>query len=111
MRIMLHTFKAKIDRETTHKKQRTERHVVIRKLLIPYLVPKDDKRLFNEEEKRIIWDTSKDKTCAICRRKVSDFEEYEPDHIKPHSKGGLTVIPNGQITHKTCNRAKKATYH
>jgi len=92
--------------QTTHKKQRTERQMVIRKLLIPLLTPKDVKRGFTDEEKRIIWDQS-DKICAICKKKVSSFDDYEPDHRDPHSKGGPTIISNGQVTHRTCNRAKK----
>jgi 5-methylcytosine-specific restriction endonuclease McrA len=91
--------------QTTHKKQRTERHTVIRKLFIPFLTPKDAKRGFTDEEKRIIWDQS-DKICGVCRRKVSSFEEYEPDHMKAHSKGGFTVINNAQVSHRSCNRAK-----
>ncbi|MGI0091414.1 MAG: HNH endonuclease signature motif containing protein, partial [Nitrososphaerales archaeon] len=101
-------FVATITAQTTHKKQRVERNSVIRHLLIMHLVPKDNKRLFNEEEKRIIWDIAKDKKCVICGEKVLDFDDYEPHHDKPHSKGGLTEINNGRIAHKKCNRSKGA---
>ncbi len=34
------------------------------------------------------------------------MDDYELDHILPHSKGGKTELKNSQITHKTCNAKK-----
>jgi 5-methylcytosine-specific restriction endonuclease McrA len=101
-------FATKVIAQTTHKKQRTERDAVIRKLIIPFLTIKDSRRLFNEEEKRAIWDSSKSKKCAICGKVVSRFEEYEPHHSVPHAKGGRTEIGNAQVTHSRCNKSKGA---
>lgn len=74
-------------------------------LHLPYLIPKDNKRTFNDEQRQLAWDLSKDKKCAICRKKV-EWTDYELDHKKPYSKGGKTELTNAQITHKSCNASK-----
>lgn len=93
-----------VEKRTTHKATRQKRYKIVRELLIPFLIAKDKRRDFNDEERRIAWDNS-DKKCAICGKKV-DWEEYELDHIKPFSKGGKTSLENSQITHKSCNAKK-----
>jgi len=82
------------------------RHKVLRELIEPLLIKTDKNRSFTETQKQFIWHMSKDKRCAICGKIVAKYEDYEPDHIIPWSKGGLTTIENAQITHKKCNRSK-----
>jgi len=94
-----------IDRRTTNKENRIKRHEVIRKILIPFLISKDKRRNFNDEERRILWIMSEDKKCGICGKPV-EWNDYEIDHIVPHSQGGLTELQNAQITHKSCNASK-----
>lgn len=36
-------------------------------------------------------------------------ERLEADHIHPHSRGGQTALPNGQMLCRTHNRMKRAT--
>jgi len=43
--------------------------------------------------------------CAECGIAVSE-ESFEADHIKPWSKGGRTIIANGQILCSVCNHRK-----
>ncbi len=93
-----------VEKRTTHKATRQKRYEIVRELLIPFLIAKDKRRDFNDEERRIAWNNS-DKKCAICGKKV-DWDEYELDHIKPFSKGGKTSLENSQITHKSCNAKK-----
>jgi hypothetical protein len=92
---------------TTLEEPRKTRDRVTRSLLIPHLVPKDPKRSFTEEEKRIIWDLSPSKTCAFCGQKVETFEDYEPNHKVRHTDGGKTEISNGEVAHRRCNRSDK----
>ena len=49
---------------------------------------------------------SKEKRCVICGKIVERYEDYEPDHKIPWSKGGPTTIENAQITHRDCNKRK-----
>jgi hypothetical protein len=93
--------------QTTDKEKRLRRIKIIRELVIPFLVAKDIRREFNEEERRIAWGRSADKKCAICQKVVS-WDEYHLDHIIPHIKGGKTELSNSQITHKKCNLEKSS---
>ena len=94
-----------VEKRTTHKSTRQRRYEIIRSLLIPFLIARDTRRDFNEEERRIAWALSKNKKCAICGKTV-DWKDYELDHKTPHSKGGKTELKNAQITHKSCNVKK-----
>ncbi|MBQ9160843.1 MAG: HNH endonuclease [Methanobrevibacter sp.] len=44
--------------------------------------------------------------CAICGQPIKDMKDCTIDHIRPISKGGLTIIENCQLSHKKCNQAK-----
>jgi 5-methylcytosine-specific restriction endonuclease McrA len=92
--------------QTTNKDSRQKRFETIKDLLIPFLVAKDSRRGFNEDERRIVWVKSDNKKCAICGKTISDYTDYELDHKIPHSKGGKTELKNAQITHKICNAKK-----
>ncbi|MFH1257045.1 MAG: DUF262 domain-containing protein [Candidatus Diapherotrites archaeon] len=92
---------------TTNQSQRKKRVNVIRQLIIPFLIAKDHKRNFTEEERRIFWNMAKEKKCALCKDEVK-WAEYELDHITPHTKSGKTELQNAQITHKKCNASKGA---
>jgi hypothetical protein len=73
--------------------------------LLPYTIAKDARRDFTEEQRQYVWDMSPDKRCAICNKTV-EWNDYECDHKKPHTKGGQTIVANGQITHRFHNRSK-----
>ena len=83
------------------------RCTIIKELIKPLLIKTDERRFFTETQKQFIWHRHENKICSICNKKVEKYEDYEPDHIKPWSKGGLTTIENGQISHCSCNRSKK----
>ena len=40
-----------------------------------------------------------ERICAICGDEIESYDEYQLDHINPHSEGGRTVIENGQLSH------------
>ena len=71
------------------------------------LVPKDPKRLFNYWEKLAVYQRDKG-TCAECD-KLTPFDKGTVDHVTPHSKGGLTIIENGQWMCTDCNLKKSGT--
>ncbi len=89
---------------TNDKAQREIRNKILRKLLIGFLIPKDKKRNFTEEERMIIWAKS-DKRCCECKNKIT-YEQYHADHIDPHSKGGKTILDNSQVLCNGCNLKK-----
>jgi len=89
---------------SNNKNQREKRNRILRSLIIPFLISRDKKRNFTEEERMIIWAKSNRK-CVLCSKEVI-WDDYEADHKDAHSKGGKTILENGQVTHKTCNASK-----
>ena len=102
----LQKYLSTIHQETNKKYQRLTRTLILVSMIEPALTEYDTQRCFSLDQKNLIWERNTDKTCALCGNVVGSFDEYEPDHINPHSKGGKTVISNGQITHRLCNREK-----
>lgn len=84
---------------------RNQRKLILSKILDVYFTTTDPKRAFTEEERIIAWNTS-NKICGICNKEIRTFNEYDLDHIVPHSRGGKTNLNNAQVTHLSCNRAK-----
>ena len=100
------TYLSSISMEVNKKGQRTRRTAIIISMIEPALTEHDKQRLFSKDQKDLIWNLSKDKICKICGKVVENFEDYQPDHITPHSKGGRTTLTNGQVTHAKCNKKK-----
>ena len=46
--------------------------------------------------------------CQSCGEPLS--RDFHADHVKPHSKGGSTIVDNGQALCPTCNLKKGAKY-
>ena len=65
---------------------------------------KDSKRLFDENQKTVIWRRD-NKECQQCSCEV-EFKDMHADHIMPHSKGGQTTVENGQTLCAKCNLSK-----
>lgn len=86
-------------------KQRQKREDILRGVLESLFEKKDSKRSFSKEQRRLIWNSEDDPKCDVCKKAVT-WEDFSADHIKPHSKGGKTNIPNAAITHKFCNARK-----
>lgn len=71
------------------------------KFLGDSLIPKDTTRLFNDLEKRyIFW--RDEENCQVCNFKA-DWSNSEAHHVKPHVKGGRTVVENGALVHSGCH--------
>jgi len=92
------------------KEMREVRRQIVNDLLAPGLTraTKDPQRFFSDEQKRYIWEVASPKMCALCGQQVARYEDYEPDHVIPHSQGGRSTIVNGQVAHEICNQKKGA---
>ena len=72
----------------------------------PDISLKDATRSFSHEEKIAIWIIG-GKKCTDCGKNIP-FEDMEPDHVRPHSHGGQTVLKNAQALCVSCNRSRQA---
>jgi hypothetical protein len=86
-------------------KQRQKREEILKGILESLYEKKDKSRIYSREQRRLIWNSEDEPKCAICGKTVT-WEDYTADHIKPHSKGGKTVISNAALTHRFCNSKK-----
>jgi 5-methylcytosine-specific restriction endonuclease McrA len=62
-------------------------------------------RLFNKRQ-RLMMLFRQAGRCAACSNRLS--AGFHADHVKPYSKGGQTVIQNGQALCPMCNLKKGA---
>lgn len=77
---------------------------------------KDEKRAFSEEQRIAIY-LNNDGLCQHCLKEGLPenearvlWSEFEADHVLPHSKGGQTLIDNGQVLCRLHNKQKGASY-
>ena len=99
-----------------------ERDIILRQIFFEYLKAQnvslatlDNKRLFNEAEKIIIYRRDK----GLCQQCLKDgkpeneaqvsWTQYQADHIFPYAKGGQTIIDNAQVLCVYHNVRKSAT--
>lgn len=83
---------------------------MLRKLFeaVPDIQLKDDQRLFSHEQRLAIFRRDK----GFCQAKLKcegikcEWDAWEADHVLPWSKGGETVVSNGQVACLACNSAK-----
>ncbi|MBR1090794.1 DUF262 domain-containing protein [Bradyrhizobium manausense] len=78
---------------------------------VPNIEPKDPQRGFSHEQRLAIFR----RDSGICQLKLRcdgvkvGWEHWHADHKLPHSKGGKSVVSNGQVACPDCNFAKGAT--
>jgi len=72
----------------------------------PDTVAKDKKRSFSYEERELLL-MRQNYCCAECKKAIS-IDTSEADHIKEHTKGGVTRLGNGQALCMDCHRKKTA---
>jgi len=99
-----------------------ERDIILRQIFFEYLKTQnvsltllDNKRLFNEAEKIIIYRRDK----GLCQQCLKDgkpeneaqvtWTQYQSDHIFPYAKSGQTTIDNAQVLCVYHNVRKSAT--
>lgn len=77
---------------------------------VPDIMLKDNQRLFSHEQRLAIFRRDQ----GICRVKLKckgvkcEWDAWEADHITAWSKGGKTVVENGQVACLACNSAKNS---
>lgn len=65
-------------------------------------IPKDPRRAFTPLQRAKIYDRDR-KLCHVCKSDVA-WDDADIHHLKPHSKGGLTIVENGVLIHRECHR-------
>jgi hypothetical protein len=75
---------------------------------IPALPPLDPERSFTDEQRLAIWrrDNGICQVRVKCEGAKCEWGQWEADHRKPWSKGGLTTVENGQVCCPPCNKSK-----
>ena len=71
----------------------------------PDIALKDPKRLFDEDERHVIW-TRAGKKCQACGNSIS-LDEMQADHVVLHSNGGPTTMENSRSLCVPCNTSKQ----
>lgn len=85
------------------------RHEYLMKLLfaaIPDIETKDEQREFDAAQRAAIYrrDNGQCQKCGI----ACSWDDWHADHVKPWSKGGKTIVENGQVLCPDCNLKKGA---
>ena len=94
---------------------------IVRQIFFEYLkennielIEKDEKRAFSELERIIIYRKGKG-FCQQCLKEGKpekeaqvSWSEYQADHVFPHSKGGKTILKNGELLCRYHNQSKGA---
>jgi hypothetical protein len=84
---------------------RTRRAEVLRQLLAGLFEKKDEKRTFNKEQRRLMWNSDSIKACTSCGETLT-WENFTIDHITPHSLGGPSDLRNAALMCRSCNSRK-----
>lgn len=87
--------------------QRRKREQILRGILESLFAKRDSQRGFTSEQRRIIWNTTANRTCshAGCKRKLT-WDDFTIDHINPHSKGGRSQLENAALMCREHNSSK-----
>jgi len=77
----------------------------------PELEPLDAVRRFDYEQRVTVYRRDEG-TCQLrlkCNGENVPWADWHADHRVPHSKGGRTIVDNGQVACRACNLAKGAS--
>lgn len=97
----LFTTRGDSDSSTT----RNRRAEVLHQLFNGLFEKKDDKRGFNAEQRRLIWNSESAKNCKSCGDKLT-WENFTIDHVKPYALGGKSSLNNVALMCRSCNSKK-----
>ncbi|MCP5381408.1 MAG: DUF262 domain-containing protein [Kordiimonadaceae bacterium] len=97
------------------------RDMILRQIFFQYLkdqkielIEKDEKRAFSELQRIMIYRTGKGLCQECIREGQSEWEsrvswtDFQADHVIPHSKGGKTILENGELLCRYHNQSKGA---
>lgn len=87
--------------------QRRKREQILRGILESLFARRDGQRGFTPEQRRILWNTSANRTCSHpgCTQKLT-WDDFTIDHINPHSKGGRSQLENAALMCRKHNSSK-----
>jgi hypothetical protein len=94
-----------VSQATDEISQRRKRMSIIDNLIRNIFARKDKQRGFTMEQRRIIWNSTEERTCQECGV-VLTWDDFTIDHIDPHSKGGRSEIENASLMCRKHNSAK-----
>ena len=94
-----------VTQNTDEVNQRRTRQEIMDGILRNLFLKKDEQRLFSEEQRRILWNTSENRKCRWCNKPVT-WDDLSIDHVDPHSRGGRTRLNNAALMHTRCNAAQ-----
>ena len=90
--------------DTKKTKKRMEKWLIKLREIIDY--PSNDRRLYNYEEKKKLFEQKDGNICHLCKNQIMDIDDAHVDHIERFVEGGKTIIKNAQLTHRYCNLEK-----
>jgi hypothetical protein len=93
-----------VEKRSTHESSRQKRYDAAMELLIPFLIARDTRRGFNDEERGIAWVLSPTRDALSVARSLHGIVTHLT--MTPHREGGKTELSNSEITHKVCNIKK-----
>ena len=96
-----------VQQSTDNISQRKQRAEILRGLFGDLFSKKDHKRGFSAVQRRLLWNAEEHKKCSQCGETL-DWNNFQVDHIKPHSRGGQTTLNNAALICKSCNSSKGA---
>lgn len=87
--------------------QRRKREQILCGILESLFAKRDEKRGFTAEQRRIIWNSSANRSCSVpgCRNKLT-WDDFTIDHIHPHSRGGRSELENAALMCREHNSRK-----
>ena len=102
---MYRDYARTVSEGTDRLSQRKAREATLRALLEPLFERKDEKRGFSPEQRRVLWNSTAEKRCEECGKKLT-WDDFTIDHIQPYSKGGRSELDNAAIMCREHNSAK-----
>ncbi|MGI9069017.1 MAG: HNH endonuclease signature motif containing protein [Pyrinomonadaceae bacterium] len=66
---------------------------------------KDSARIFSQEQRRILWNTTGIPRCSVCHKLLS-WHDFTIDHKTAHSIGGATRLDNAELMCRKDNSGK-----
>ena len=94
-----------VSQGTDNENQRRQREQILEAVIGSVFAKKDEQRGFTNEQRRILWNTSQEKKCTCCGE-VLGWHNFTIDHVKPHSKGGRSMLDNAALMCRPCNSSK-----
>jgi hypothetical protein len=98
-------YLAAVERSSDNAVQRKQRHEILMGLLEGLFDRKDARRTFSIEQRRLLWHSSEEHSCVRCGCML-DWNNFQIDHVRPHSKGGRTELSNADLLCAPCNSSK-----